>query len=861
MERAAEACEKKRNPTIEIEHVLQEILESEDNDISVILHSEGVEIANVLRSLQLICEGFHDGTSAHPRLSPLLVELLTDSWLLGSIEFKAEAIRSGHIFAAYLRRGEYCFALKDACPSLRQIEFSVVSGRLLSLLERSKESKGAAFVRLAPKHEDAPSDGNSTYPTLDRFTLNLTDAAKNDKIDPVLGRDSDIDKIIDILMRRRQNNPILTGEAGVGKTAVVEGFAQRVARGDVPTALRQVQVRSLDLGRLQAGASVKGEFEDRLKNLISEIKAAPDPVILFIDEAHTMIGAGGTPGQNDAANLLKPALARGELRTIAATTWAEYARYFEKDAALARRFQVIKIEEPSTAQAIVMVRGLTDMLEQHHGVPIRDEAVESAVLLSHRYLSGRQMPDKCVSVLDTACARVAATHSGLPNELRACTQELEVISAELTALERGINQGRGSQNGRTAFLQTRKDLLIQKSAELNSRWANEQILARKVLDLRAPPIGGESSKPGEHSTTPDGTDQLLIAEKELREHQGKSPMIRLDVDARAIAEVISDWTNIPLGRVAINELQSLLDLPALLHSRIIGQSHAISEIASRLQTAGSGIENPDKPKGVFLLVGPSGVGKTETAMAIAETLYGGEKSLITINMSEYQEGHSVSGLKGPPPGYIGYGEGGVLTEAVRRRPYSVLLLDEMEKAHQKVQELFYSVFDKGILEDTEGRQISFKECVILMTSNAADRAIGDACMTGVSTLDTITRTILPVLRNTFADAFLGRCVVVPYYPLSEEHLRQIAVMKLDQVKSRLKERHQIELQIANSVVNHLASKCAESPIGARSVENLLNGIILPEISRRILSSGAESGSRLSRVKVSINRGEVRLRCS
>ena len=666
----------------------------------------------------------------------------------------------------------------------------------------------------------------------------------------MLGRDSEIRQMVDILTRRRQNNPILTGEAGVGKTAVVEGFAQRLVDGDVPESLRNVTVRTLDLALLQAGAGIKGEFENRLKGLVEEVKSSPTPIILFIDEAHTMIGAGGAAGQNDAANILKPALARGELRTIAATTWSEYKKYFEKDPALARRFQVVKVEEPTEAKCQVMLRGLVPVLEKHHNVRILDEGLVAAVKFSHRYLPDRQLPDKAVSVLDTACARLALGQSATPPAIEDATRQIDDCAVQTRILERESALGADHSEG-LAALAKHKDAVESRLAELKGRWEKERDLVGKIRDVRGK-LEAASGAPGTQASG-DGaavqtaTDasalrvELAALNTELEQLQGETPLMRVCVDSQIVGEVVAAWTGIPIGKMLRDEMQSVLSLESTLGKRVIGQNHALDMLSERIRTSKAGLEDPGKPIGVFLLVGPSGVGKTETALALADLLYGGERNMITINMSEFQEAHTVSTLKGSPPGYVGYGEGGVLTEAVRRRPYSVVLLDEVEKAHPDVLELFFQVFDKGRMEDGEGREIDFKNTIIILTSNAGT----DTLMKLTADPETmpspagLVKALKPELDKVFKPAFLGRLVIVPYFPVRDEALKLIVRLKLGKIQRRIQETHRIALTHDEALIDEVAKRCTEVESGARNVDNILTNTLLPEISRQILERLAE----------------------
>lgn len=727
----------------------------------------------------------------------------------------------------------------------------------------------------------APAAALTATPALDQFTVDLTQSARDGRIDPVVGRDAEIRQVIDILMRRRQNNPILTGEAGVGKTAVVEGLALRVAANDVPPPLQGVTLRTLDMGLLQAGASVKGEFENRLKNVIDEVKKSPKPIILFIDEAHTIIGAGGQAGQNDAANLLKPALARGELRTIAATTWSEYKKYFEKDAALARRFQVVKVEEPSEALAAAMLRGMAPLMERHFGVRVLDEAITEAVRLSHRYISGRQLPDKAVSVLDTACAKVALGQSATPGAIEDDQKTLERLQGEINALEREQSGGAG-HDARLKALNERRTELEQRVAQNTERLAQERALVARIQALREARESG-TAQAGEEDALPvaansdvvsipkrkraadktDEQDELATLLAELRALQGESPMVPLQVDGHVVSEIVSAWTGIPLGRMVKDELRTVLNLKPLLAARVIGQDHALDAIAQRVRTATANLEDPNKPRGVFLFAGPSGVGKTETALALADILYGGERKLITINMSEYQEAHSVSGLKGSPPGYVGYGEGGVLTEAVRRNPYSVVLLDEVEKAHPDVLEMFFQVFDKGEMDDAEGRPIDFRNTIIILTSNVGSSAIMQACLNKAADelpdADALAELLRPTLYKTFKPAFLGRMKVVPYYPISDDVLAEIITLKLGRIRDRVAANHKATFQWDNALVESVLARCTEVDAGARAVDHILNGTLLPQIAESVLTRMAEGGS-VEKIKVGVGKnGEFKYR--
>ncbi len=722
---------------------------------------------------------------------------------------------------------------------------------------------------------------------LKQFSVDLTERARNGELDPIVGRDAEIRQVVDVLMRRRQNNPILTGEAGVGKTAVVEGFALRIVAGDVPPALRDVSLRTLDVGLLQAGASMKGEFENRLRQVIEEVQSSPKPIILFIDEAHTLIGAGGAAGTGDAANLLKPALARGTLRTVAATTWAEYKKYFEKDPALTRRFQVVQVDEPDEAKAILMMRGIASPLEKHHRVAILDEAIEAAVRLSHRYIPARQLPDKSVSLLDTAAARVAVSQHAVPPEVDDCRRRIQGLETELEIIARETAIGIDA-TAREASAQAAVAVERERLVGLEDRWGKEKALVDKVLALRAalregaaPADAGATAvgAPGASATAAgatgagatggDGGGEMPVADRgamlaelktlhaELAVHQGETPLILPSVDEQAVAAVVGDWTGIPVGRMVKNEVQAVLDLAKTLGQRVIGQDHGLEMIAKRVQTARAGLDNPSKPIGVFMLCGPSGVGKTETALALAESLYGGEQNLITINMSEFQEAHTVSTLKGAPPGYVGYGEGGVLTEAVRRKPYSVVLLDEVEKAHSDVHEIFFQVFDKGVMEDGEGRVIDFKNTLIILTSNVGTDLLMSMCADPelIPEPDEVAKALRAPLLKVFPPALLGRLLVIPYYPLSDEMMGKIIRLQLGRIAKRIGEHHKVPFTYDEDVVKLIGSRCNEPESGGRMIDAILTNTMLPAISGAFLNRMLEGG-QVTGVRVSVKDGDL-----
>jgi type VI secretion system protein VasG len=855
LEGAAGLCLTRTHYDVDIEHLLLKLLEMPDTDLQRVLRQYEVDQARLARDLTRALERLKTGNARTPALSPRVLRLISTAWTTASIDFGASRIRSGHLALALLADEDFARLARESSAEFQKIAPEDLHKRLPDLSAGSGEDK--AEGRPAPTEEGRPAAGGlSRTPALDQYTIDLTARARRGEIDPVLGREFEVRQLVDILTRRRQNNPILTGEAGVGKTAVVEGLALRIAAGDVPPPLREVSLRVLDLALLQAGAGVRGEFENRLKSVIAEVKASPRPVILFIDEAHTMIGAGGQAGQGDAANLLKPALARGELRTIAATTWSEYKKYFEKDAALARRFQVVKVEEPTEAQAVAMMRGLVATLEQHHNVRVLDEAMEAAVRLSHRYISGRQLPDKAVSVLDTACARVALGQVATPPAVEDCRRRIDQIETEAGILERESLTG-GDYRERLAELTQEKATAAARLAELDSRWREESRLIGELRGLRDrlethARGGGAAAEPVDPATL---QAELAARNAELGRVQGDSPLMQVCVDGQTIADVVSGWTGIPVGKMVKDEIRTVLSLKDQLEKRIIGQSHALEAISQRMRTARAKLEDPRRPTGVFLLVGPSGVGKTETALTLADVLYGGERNMVTINMSEYQEAHTVSGLKGSPPGYVGYGEGGVLTEAVRRRPYSVVLLDEIEKAHPDVMELFYQVFDKGVLEDAEGREIDFKNTVILMTSNVGTDTVMKLCANPGKRPDpeALVEALRPDLLDTFKPAFLGRLIVVPYYPIADDVMRQIIELQLGRIRARLQENNRIQFSYDDTLVAEIARRCTEVESGARNVDHILTRTLLPEISREYLARMA-AGETIASVHVAVDAG-------
>ncbi|NYE59100.1 type VI secretion system protein VasG [Duganella sp. 1224] len=838
--RAASICVALGQYEVEVEHLFLALLEQERCDVACIAARCDVNVATLEADLHQEISQFKTGSTRTPVFSRHLPLLLEHAWLIASLETPPAQIRSAHLLVALLTDPELEQLAQRASPQFARIPIDQVKHQLEKYTHGSREETTAARDAAAEPLAGIAQAGGARTPALDQYTTSLTRQARDGKLDPVIGREQEIRQVVDILLRRRQNNPILTGEAGVGKTAVVEGLALRVATGDVPAVLKDVEIRTLDMGLLQAGASVKGEFENRLKNVIDEVKQSPHAIILFIDEAHTMIGAGGTAGQNDAANLLKPALARGELRTIAATTWSEYKKYVERDAALARRFQVVKVEEPDEQIASAMLRAMTPLMERHFGIRIRDEAVTEAVRLSHRYIIGRQLPDKAVSVLDTACARVALAQSGTPALLEDAARQMERIATEILALRR--EEGSVALHQRLQKLQGEHAALVEEHAHHAERWQREQSIVAAITRQRA-----------EAGADADAGGKVRGLKEELLALQGETPMVPLEVDGATVAAIVSGWTGIPLGKMVKDEIHTVLRLQDALQGRILGQHHAIAAVAQRVRTARANLDDPNKPKGVFLFVGPSGVGKTETALALADLLYGGERKLLTINMSEYQEAHSVSGLKGAPPGYVGYGQGGVLTEAVRRNPYSVVLLDEIEKAHPDVLELFFQVFDKGVMDDAEGREIDFRNTIIIATANAGSATIMQACLNkedppGPDELEALLR---PQLVKHFKPAFLGRVKVVPYYPIPDAVLSGIIDLKLARIAQRIREHHHAEFSYDESLVSAVLSRCTEVDSGARNVDHILNGTLLPEIAQAVLEKMAQE-EPITRIKAGAN---------
>jgi type VI secretion system protein VasG len=890
IEGATVLCKMRGNPYVELQHWLQQILNNTDSDLHrIVRHYEldaSLLVADLTRSLDRLPRGAASVTD----LSSFVEDAVERAWVYGSLMFGDRQVRTGHLLVGMLKTPSLRNTLFSISRQFERVKLDDLCDRFDALLAGSPEHQQHAAESGASPGEASDAIAPAAMgkqEALKRFTTDLTEQARSGKMDPIVGRDDEIRQVVDILMRRRQNNPILVGEAGVGKTAVVEGFAQRIARGDVPPSLKDVALRALDVGLLSAGASMKGEFEQRLRSVIDEVQASAQPIILFIDETHTLVGAGGAAGTGDAANLLKPALARGQLRTIGATTFAEYKKHIEKDPALTRRFQSVQVDEPGETKAILMMRGVASTMERHHKVQILDEALEAAVKLSHRYIPARQLPDKSVSLLDTACARVAVSLHATPAEVDDCAKRIEALQTEqqIIARETAIGVDTKERSAQVAEqLQAERARLDQ----LTQRWNAEKALVDQLLALRAKlrdgaqPVEGTGSsleqktaEAAEAAAAAEGAAaaprlsdadraaalaQLQQVQAELVKLQGESPLILPTVDYQAVASVVADWTGIPVGRMAANEIENILTLASSLGKRVIGQDHAMEMIAKRIQTSRAGLDNPSKPIGVFMLAGTSGVGKTETAIALAEALYGGEQNLVTINMSEFQEAHTVSTLKGAPPGYVGYGEGGVLTEAVRRKPYSVVLLDEVEKAHSDVHEIFFQVFDKGFMEDGEGRFIDFKNTLILLTTNAGTDLIASMCKDPELMPDpeSLAKALREPLLKVFPPALLGRLVVIPYFPLSDEMLGRIVKLQLGRIQKRVQQRYKIPFEVGDDVVKLVVSRCTESESGGRMIDAILTNTMLPDVSREFLNRMLE-GKAIAGVKVQARDGSFHYR--
>jgi type VI secretion system protein VasG len=859
IESATVFCKLRGNPYVELVHWFNQILQLPDSDLHHLLREFRIDPSRLARDLTTALDQLPRGATSISDLSSHVEEAVERGWVFATLLFGDSQVRTGHLLVGILKTPVLRNSLSAMSREFDKLKVEQLTDAWSTITKGSPEEAMGASDGLRAGAGVSPGESSGAMPpapmgkqeALRRFSVDLTERARSGEMDPVVGRDEEIRQIVDILMRRRQNNPILTGEAGVGKTAVVEGFAQRIASGDVPPALRGVSLRALDLGLLQAGASMKGEFESRLRQVIDEVQASAQPIILFIDEAHTLIGAGGAAGTGDAANLLKPALARGKLRTIAATTWAEYKKHIEKDPALTRRFQVVQVGEPDEAKALLMMRGTASALEKHHRVLVLDEALEAAVRLSHRYIPARQLPDKAVSLLDTCCARVAISQHAVPAEVEDSRRRIQGLDTEIEIIDRESALGMSSASGRRAAAQASLQAEKQRLADLEERWAAERKLVDQILNLRTK-LRGDS----EAAERAAWLDELHTAQASLGKLQGEQPLILPTVDQQAVASVVGDWTGIPVGRMVKNEIETVLRLAGTLGQRVLGQSHALEMIARRIQTSRAGIENPNKPIGVFMLAGPSGVGKTETALALAETLYGGEQNAITINMSEFQEAHTVSTLKGAPPGYVGYGEGGVLTEAVRRRPYSVVLLDEVEKAHPDVHEIFFQVFDKGWMEDGEGRVIDFTNTLIFLTTNVGSELILALCKDTAARPDPeqIAQALRKALLRSFPAALLGRMVTIPYYPLSDDMIGKIARLQLGRVAKRVHESHRIPFTYDDDVVKLIAGRCTELESGGRMIDSILTNTLLPRISQELLTRIMQ-GKSVTRVATTVTGGE------
>ena len=866
VESATVFCKMRGNPYVEVVHWIQQVLQLPDSDLHRIVKAFEIDPSILVRDITAALDSLPRGATSISDFSPHLEESVERGWVYGSLMLNDTRVRTGHMILGMLKTRSLKSVLVGISKEFGKVSEEQLGDQFDTLMADSPETGAAAQGASAPGTENdamaPPAMGKGE--ALAQFTVDMTEEARSGGMDPIVGRDDEVRQLVDILMRRRQNNPILTGEAGVGKTAVVEGFAQRIARGDVPPSLRDVKLLSLDIGLLQAGASMKGEFEERLRQVIEEVQSSETPIILFIDEAHTLIGAGGAAGTGDAANLLKPALARGNLRTVAATTWAEYKKHIEKDPALTRRFQVVQVLEPSEEKAIKMMRGIAKTMQKHHAVEVLDEALEASVRLSHRYIPARQLPDKSVSLLDTACARVAISQHAVPAQIDDCRRQIESLETEMAIIEReaavGVDVAERQQRAEESLATERERLVV-----LEEKWSAEGELVARIVELQqqlrqatageeaedaeAPAEAGATEEGEDSADAPEANESLSEADRKalleelaekraaLAELQGEEALILPVVGDQAVASVVQDWTGIPVGKMVSNEISTVLNLADNLEQRIIGQRHALDMIAKRIQTSRAKLDNPNKPIGVFMLAGTSGVGKTETALALAESLYGGEQNLITINMSEYQEAHTVSSLKGAPPGYVGYGEGGVLTEAVRRRPYSVVLLDEVEKAHPDVHELFFQVFDKGWMEDGEGRAIDFKNTLILLTTNAGTDLISSLCSDPelMPDADGIAKALREPLLKEFPPALLGRLVVIPYYPLSDEMILAITRLQLARIQRRIEGAYGIPLNVDDAAIELIRQRCTEVESGGRMIDAILTNTVLPEISREFLT--------------------------
>ncbi|MBT9459298.1 MAG: type VI secretion system ATPase TssH [Burkholderiaceae bacterium] len=865
IEGATVFCKMRGNPYVELVHWMAQLVQNNETDLDAIMRHYQLDMSAMAKDMTTALDRLPRGSTAISDFSEHIENAIERAWVYATLQFGEAQVRTGYLVLGMLKTPSLRNALLSISRQFEKVKGDDLAENFAKICGGTGEAKLGAQDGTGMGSGEPGSESGAMAPAamgkgeaLKKFCVDMTERAREGKMDPVSGRDEEIRQIVDILMRRRQNNPILTGEAGVGKTAVVEGFAQRLARGDVPPQLKEVSLLSLDLGLLQAGASMKGEFEQRLRQVIDEVQASPKPIILFIDEVHTLVGAGGAAGTGDAANLLKPALARGNLRTIGATTWAEYKKYIEKDPALTRRFQVVQVPEPDEAKAVLMLRGVATVLEKHHRAQLLDEAIEAAVKLSHRYIPARQLPDKAVSLLDTACARVAVSQHATPAEVEDCMRRIEALEIEegIVAREAAVGVLVGERGNEVAAkLAGERERLVA----LEGRWKEEKAIVDKILALRASLRGPDQPVDNDAAVAPDREGllaELHIEQAKLAELQGDAPLIMPSVDAQAVASVVADWTGIPVGRMVKNELESILKLGETLGQRVIGQQHGLDMIAKRIQTSRARLDNPNKPIGVFMLCGTSGVGKTETALALAEALYGGEQNVITINMSEFQEAHTVSTLKGSPPGYIGYGEGGILTEAVRRRPYSVVLLDEVEKAHSDVHELFFQVFDKGRMEDGEGRMIDFKNTIILLTSNAGSELVMNMCKDPelLPDPDSLATALQEPLMKIFPPALLGRLVTIPYYPLSPEMMGKIIRLQLNRIKKRVEANHNIPFIYEDSAVDLIIKRCDNPEAGGRIIDSILTNTVLPKVSIEYLTRMSQ-GDELKGITLGAADGE------
>jgi type VI secretion system protein VasG len=863
LENAAGTCLSRTHYEITVEHLMARLLEDPQGDVQLILKQAGIDPGRVMRALDQTIEAFKTGNGGKPQFSPLLPELFADGWLIASVELFENRIRSGALFAAFVSRLSF-YGTDSYAKLLDGLNKQKVMGLLGQVAATSREAgESGSMSNEVGTGNSVGGASEKAGGALQKFCEDFTAKARAGKIDPVFGRDAEIRQMVDILARRRKNNPICVGDPGVGKTAVIEGLAVRVIEGDVPDILKDVTILGLDMGALEAGAGVKGEFENRLRGVINEIKASPKPILLFIDEAHTLIGAGGSAGTNDAANLLKPALARGELRTIAATTWSEYKKYFEKDPALARRFELVKLDEPSVEMTVQILRGLKSRYEDVHQVIVRDDALQAAAELSHRYITGRQLPDKAIDLFDTACARIKVNLSSKPDFIEDRERKLQMLEREKLGLLRDLDNGVGVDAERLAAIATEQQTVTEVLEGLRARFEQELEAARAVVRLRqertqlkkglkptdpATPAAETSAPAPEAAAQNDGArtleqvvQDIVRAEGVLAELQANEKLVFIEVAPDTVAKVVSDRTGVPLGKMMRDHAANALALEQSLEARIKGQGHAIAAIAEVLKSASSGLRDPDQPMGVFLLAGPSGTGKTETALSVADMMFGGEQSIVTINMSEFQEKHTVSRLVGSPPGYVGYGEGGVLTEAVRQRPYTVVLLDEVEKAHLDVVNLFYQVFDKGILSDGEGREINFRNTVVFLTSNLALDVITELC-SGDERPDpsVVMAAVRPILSNHFKPALLARMTTIPFYTLPKDALRGIVDLKLKKVVQRMLANNKIALEITTGAREAITARCTEVETGARNIDFILKGTVLPLLSNSLLESMAKN---------------------